>query len=169
MILKELRKKVIEEITHCYLLKDSEIYELEIKMCTDGKVVTKISKERQESFVICFNNPNDKRVFQPHYANPFIDVMGIDENGKLILTDFRKGGFDIPSAYMTIQGDFFLTREDAEKAIKPKKSIKQDNPKTLIIRKIDKIKDYAKNCLYSEDIDFFDKITDEILELIKSI
>ena len=160
MDLKELRKKVLNDVTHCYLIKESKIYELEIKN------VSNIYETEPYSFTIGFKNPHDKNVFRPYYAIPFIDVMGIDNNGKLILTDYTKGGFDVPNAVMTIQGDFFLTKEDAEKAVNPTKQV---DAKTLIIEKINKIKDYANNCLYSEDIDYIDGITDEILELVKSI
>ena len=38
--------------------------------------------------------------------------MGIDENGKLILTDFKKGGFDVPGAWITIHGDIYLTKSN---------------------------------------------------------
>jgi len=169
MDLKELRKKVLNDVTHCYLMKGSKIYELDIRVFKKEKDVSDIYETEPYSFTIGFENPNNKKIFKPDYAIPFIDVMGIDDNGKLILTDYTKGGFDVPNAPMTIQGDFFLTREDAEKAINPIKPTKQVDTKALIIDKINNIKDYANNCLYSEDIDYFDEITDEILELIKSI
>lgn len=115
MNLEELRQHVLDNVEHCYLVKNSKVYKLNILICKDGnKDVSDIFEEKPRSFTIAFKNPSSKAIFKPSYALPFIDVMGIDENGKLILTDYRRGGFDVPSAFMTIHGDIYLTEKQAK-------------------------------------------------------
>jgi hypothetical protein len=114
MNLEELRKRILSDVTHCYLVSGSKIYKLEIRMLKGGKDVSEIYKTEPYSFTVGFKNPNIKKIFKPYYAIPFIDVMGMDDNGKLILTDYTQGGYDLPNRPMTIHGDFFLTRENAE-------------------------------------------------------
>jgi hypothetical protein len=115
MNLNELRKKVIETIDSCYMLEDGKIYEFKIHVNLKGeKNVSAIYDEEPKSFTIGFEYPNHKKVWKPDYAKPFIDVMGIENNGKLILTDFNQGGWDVPNRWFTIHGDFFLAKENAE-------------------------------------------------------
>ena len=115
MNLEDLRKKVIETIDSCYMVEGCEIYEFKIYVNVKGeKCVSAFYDEEPMSFTIGFEYPNQKRVWKPDYAKPFIDVMGIDENGRLLLTDFSRGGYDLPNRWFTIKGDFFLSREDAE-------------------------------------------------------
>ena len=115
MILEELRNHVANNITHCYLVKKSEIYKLEIGTIQGKKDVSSIYTSEPCSFTIGFKNPNNKGIWKPSYSIPFIDVMGINDNGKLILTDYKKGGYDLPNTSMTLHGDIFLTKEDAKK------------------------------------------------------
>ena len=115
MNLEELRQHVLDNVEHCYLVKNSKIYKLNIRICKDGKKdVSDFCEVEPRSFTVGFENPNKKVVFKPYNARPFIDVMGIDENGKLILTDFEKEGFDVPNAWMTIHGDIYLTEKQAK-------------------------------------------------------
>jgi hypothetical protein len=48
---------------------------------------------------------------------PFIDIMGIDDNEKLILTDYNQAGYDVPNAWFTIRGDFLLSEHSAKEFI----------------------------------------------------
>ena len=115
MNLEKLRQHVLDNVEHCYLVKNSKVYELNILICKDGnKDVSSIYEEKPRSFTIAFKNPSNKVIFKPFYAIPFIDVMGIDKNGKLILTDYQKGGFDVPGVSMTIHGDIYLTEKQAK-------------------------------------------------------
>jgi hypothetical protein len=116
MNLEELRQHVLDNVEHCYLAKNSKVYELNILICKDGnKDVSDIYTSEPCSFTIGFKNPNNKGIWKPSYSIPFIDVMGIDDNGKLILTDYKKGGYDLPNTSMTLHGDIFLTKEDTKK------------------------------------------------------
>lgn len=115
MTLEELRNHVANNITHCYLVKKSEIYKLKIGTIQGKKDVSSIYASEPCSFTIGFENPNNKSIWKPSYSIPFIDVMGINDNGKLILTDYKKGGYDLPNTSMTLHGDIFLTKEDAKK------------------------------------------------------
>ena len=108
MTLEELRNHVANNITHCYLVKKSEIYKLEIGTIQGKKDVSSIYTSEPCSFTIGFKNPNNKGIWKPSYSIPFIDVMGINDNGKLILTDYKKGGYDLLNTSMTLHGDIFV-------------------------------------------------------------
>jgi hypothetical protein len=41
-------------------------------------------------------------------------AQGIDENGKLILTDFEQGAWDVLGRFMTVHGDIFISKETAK-------------------------------------------------------
>ena len=75
MTLEELRNHVANNITHCYLVKKSEIYKLEIGTIQGKKDVSSIYTSEPCSFTIGFKNPNNKGIWKPSYSIPFIDVM----------------------------------------------------------------------------------------------
>ena len=118
MNLEELRQHVLDNVKHCYLVKNSKVYKLNILICKDRnkdvKDVSDIYEEKPRSFTIGFKNPNNKGIWKPYYSIPFIDVMGINDNGKLILTDYKKGGYDLPNTSMTLHGDIYLTEKQAK-------------------------------------------------------
>lgn len=95
----------------------------------------------------------------------YTDFIGIDENGKLIKGGV-KGGFHLGgyTPYLTV-GEFYIDKESAEKAL----GNKEINHKALLIKIIKEIKEYAHNCLYSDDINYFDEKTEEMFELVDKI
>lgn len=96
----------------------------------------------------------------------YTDFIGIDENGKLIKGSI-KGGYYIGGyrPYLTSNSEFYIDKESADKALGNKKI----DHRALLIKTIKGIKEYAHNCLHSEDIDYFDEKTEEILELVEKI
>lgn len=109
--LKQLRETIVNGTNKLFKVEKGSIETYII----DGKV-TEITKDHLPSFTVGFKKP--KKHWKPNYAKPFIDIMGFDEkNRKLILTDYEQGGYDLPGAWFTTHGDFFLTKEDAERFI----------------------------------------------------
>ena len=118
MELKELREKIASRsISSCFMVKRGNIYEFKIAFIKGEKSISGIYAEEPQSFSVGLENPHNKEIWKPDYAMPFIDIMGIDDNEKLILTDYKQAGFDVPNAWFTIKGDFFLSRGGAEKFI----------------------------------------------------
>ena len=121
MELKELRKKIASKsISSCFMVKRGNIHEFKIAFIKGEKDVSRIqtSPDGEKGFFVGFENPGDKAIWKPDYAQPVIVVTGIDEkNEKLSLAKFSKGGFDVPNAWFTIKGDFFLSRHSAEEFI----------------------------------------------------
>lgn len=121
MELKELRKKIASKsISSCFMVKRGNIHEFKIAFIKGEKDVSRIqtSPDGEKGFFVGFENPGDKAIWKPDYAQPVIVVTGIDEkNEKLSLARFSKGGFDVPNAWFTIKGDFFLSRHNAEEFI----------------------------------------------------
>jgi hypothetical protein len=154
--LEKLWKKV-NELGVIYEIKDGKVVERKLGDSDGDKVSKKIWQEKKLDggcwrFCVFHSGKLLER---------YTDFIGIDENGKLI-NGGLKGGFYL-GGYRPYLGEFYIYKESAEKAVK---SIK---PKELIIEKVNRIKEYANDCLCSEDIEFFDNITEEIMELIKSI
>ena len=117
MDLKKLNETVLEKIGSCFMVKDNQIHEFKIAIFKGEKDDTKIQTDRdgEKAFFVGFDNPNEKKVWKPDYAQPVIVVIGIDDgNGKLSLSEYSKGGFDVPGAWFTIKGDFFLTMDSAK-------------------------------------------------------
>ena len=121
MELTELRKKIASKsISSCFMVKCGNIYEFKIAFIEGKKDVSPIqtSPDGEKGFFVGFKNPGDKTIWYPDYAQPVIVVTGINENdGKLSLAKFSKAGYDVPNAWFTIKGDFFLTKCSAEKFI----------------------------------------------------
>lgn len=121
MELKDLRKKITSKsISSCFMVERDNIYEFKIAFIEGKKDVSLIrtSPDWEKAFFVGFENPGDKTIWHPDYAQPVIVVTGINEkNGKLSLAKFSKGGYDVPNAWFTIKGDFFLTRNSAEEFI----------------------------------------------------
>ena len=117
MELKDLREKIFKDVDSCFMVKDNEVYEFKVLKNEGKKSISDIYTEEPHSFTIGLENPHNKEIWKPGYAMPFIDVMGIDDNGKLILTDYSQAGFDVPNAWFTIKGDFFLSEHSAKKFI----------------------------------------------------
>ena len=121
MELKDLRKKIASKsINSCFMVKRGNIYEFKIAFIEGKKDVSPIqtSPDGEKGFFVGFKNPGDKTIWYPDYAQPVIVVTGISENdGKLSLAKFSKAGYDVPNAWFTIKGDFFLTKCSAEKFI----------------------------------------------------
>lgn len=117
MELKDLREKIFKDVDSCFMVKDNEVYEFKIALIKGEKSISGIYTEEPHSFSVGLENPRNKKVWKPDYAMPFIDIMGIDDNGKLVLTDYKQAGYDVPNAWFTIKGDFFLTKNNAEKFI----------------------------------------------------
>ena len=121
MELKDLRKKIASKsISSCFMVERGNIYEFKIAFIEGKKDVSPIqtSPDGEKGFFVGFENPGDKTIWQPDYAQPVIVVTGINEkNGKLSLAKFSKGGYDVPNAWFTIKGDFFLTKNSAEEFI----------------------------------------------------
>ena len=121
MELKELRKKIeSKSINSCFMVERDNIYEFKIAFIKGKKDVSSIrtSPDGEKAFFVGFENPDDKTIWHPDYAQPVIVVTGInDKNGKLSLAKFSKGGYDLPGAWFTIKGDFFLSRHSAEEFI----------------------------------------------------
>ena len=116
MKLEDIRKKVLEEVTSCYLVENGEIYKFKVMLYENNKDVSKIQTNRDEkAFFLGFENPHNEKIWKPDYAQPVIVVTGIEGNGRLSLSDFSKGGFDVPNAWFTIKGDFFLDEESAKR------------------------------------------------------
>ena len=97
----------------------------------------------------------------------YTDFIGLDETGRLIKGGL-KGGFYLGGyrAYGGKESEFYISKEYAEKSIA--KSQKADY-KELLVKAIKEIKKYAHNCLCSEDIDYFDEKTDEMLEFASKL
>ena len=121
MELKDLRKKIASKsISSCFMVERGNIYEFKIAFIEGKKDVSPIqtSPDGEKGFFVGFENPGDETIWQPYYAQPVIVVTGINEkNGKLSLAKFSKGGYDVPNAWFTIKGDFFLTKNSAEEFI----------------------------------------------------
>ena len=121
MELKELRKKIVSKSTSsCFRVNRGNIYEFKIAFIEGKKDVSPIqtSPDGEKGFFVGFENPGDKTIWLPDYAQPVIVVTGINENnGKLSLAKFSKAGYDVPDAWFTIKGDFFLTKNGAEEFI----------------------------------------------------
>ena len=116
MKLEDIRKKVLEEVTSCYLVKNGEIYKFKVMLYENNKDVSEIQTNRDEkAFFLGFENPQNKKIWKPDYAQPVIVVTSIEGNGRLSLSNFSKGGFDVPNAWFTIKGDFFLDEESAKR------------------------------------------------------
>jgi len=118
MKLKDLREKIASKsISSCFMVERGNIYEFKIAFIKGKKDVSPIqtSPDGEEGFFVGFENPGDETIWHPNYAQPVIVVTGINEkNGKLSLAKFSKGGYDIPNAWFTIKGDFFLSEHSAE-------------------------------------------------------
>lgn len=117
MELKDLREKIFEDVDSCFMVKDNEVYEFKVLKNEGKKSVSGIYTEEPHSFSVGFENPHNKKVWKPDYAMPFIDIMAIDDNGKLVLTDYKQAGYDVPNAWFTIRGDFFLSEHSAKEFI----------------------------------------------------
>ena len=121
MELKELRKKIVSKsISSCFMVKRGNIYEFKIAFIEGKKDVSPIqtSPDGEKGFFVGFENPGDATIWHPNYAQPVIVVTGINEkNGKLSLATFSKGGYDVPGAWFTIKGDFFLSEDSAKEFI----------------------------------------------------
>ena len=118
MELKDLREKIASKsISSCFMVERGNIYEFKIAFIKGKKDVSPIqtSPDGEKGFFVGFENPGDETIWHPNYAQPVIVVTGINEkNGKLSLAKFSKGGYDVPNAWFTIKGDFFLTKNSAE-------------------------------------------------------
>jgi len=121
MELTELRKKIASKsISSCFMVERGNIYEFKIAFIEGKKDVSPIqtSPDGEKGFFVGFKNPGDKTIWYPDYAQPVIVVTGINENdGKLSLAKFSKAGYDVPNAWFTIKGDFFLSEHNAKKFI----------------------------------------------------
>jgi len=121
MELKDLRKKIASKsISSCFIVERGNIYEFKIAFIEGKKDVSPIqtSPDGEIAFFVGFENPGDATIWQPNYAQPVIVVTGINEkNGKLSLAKFSKGGYDVPNAWFTIKGDFFLSEHSAKEFI----------------------------------------------------
>jgi hypothetical protein len=117
MELKDLREKIFKDVDSCFMVKDNEVHEFKIALIKGEKSISGIYAEEPHSFSVGLENPHNKKIWKPDYAMPFIDIMGIDDNGELALTDYKQAGYDVPNAWFTIKGDFFLTKCSAEKFI----------------------------------------------------
>ena len=121
MKLEDLREKIASKsISSCFMVKRGNIYEFKIAFIKGKKDVSPIqtSPDGEKGFFVGFENPGDAAIWHPNYAQPVIVVTGINEkNGKLSLATFSKGGYDVPGAWLTIKGDFFLTKNSAENFI----------------------------------------------------
>ena len=117
MELKDLREKIFKDVDSCFMAKDNEVYEFKIALIKGEKSISGVYTEEPNSFSVGLENPHNKKIWKPDYAMPFIDIMGIDDNGKLVLTDYKQAGYDVPNAWFTIKGDFFLSRHSAEEFI----------------------------------------------------
>ena len=119
MELKDLREKIASNIINsCFMVERGNVYEFKIALIKGKKDVSPIqtSPDGEIAFFVGFENPGDARIWYPNYAQPVIVVTGINEkNGKLSLAKFSKGGYDVPNAWFTIKGNFFLTKNNAEK------------------------------------------------------
>lgn len=121
MKLKELREKIASKsISSCFMVKRGNIYEFKIAFIKGEKDVSPIqtSPDGEKGVFVGFENLGDKTIWKPDYAQPVIVVTGINENnGKLSLATFSKGGYDLPGAWFTIKGDFFLSEDSAKEFI----------------------------------------------------
>jgi hypothetical protein len=121
MELKELREKIASKsISSCFMVEHGNIYEFKIAFIEGKKDVSPIqtSPDGEKGFFVGFENPGDATIWHPNYAQPVIVVTGINEkNGKLSLATFSKGGYDVPNAWFTIRGDFFLSEHSAKEFI----------------------------------------------------
>ena len=118
MELKELRKKIASKsISSCFMVERGKIYEFKIAIIKGKKSISSIYTEEPHSFSVGLENPHNKEIWKADYAMPFIDIMGIDDNGKLVLTDYKQAGYDVPNAWFTIRGDFFLSEHSAKEFI----------------------------------------------------
>ena len=121
MELKDLRKKIASKsINSCFMVERGNIYEFKIAFIEGKKDVSPIqtSPDGEKAFFVGFENPGDKTIWYPDYAQPVIVVTDINENdGKLSLAKFSKAGYDVPGAWFTIKGDFFLSEHSAKEFI----------------------------------------------------
>ena len=121
MELKELREKIASKsISSCFMVERGNIYKFKIAFIEGKKDVSPIqtSPDGEKGFFVGFENPGDATIWHPNYAQPVIVVTGINEkNGKLSLATFSKGGYDVPNAWFTIKGDFFLSEHSAKEFI----------------------------------------------------
>ena len=116
MNLEDIRKKVLDEVNSCFYVKNGKVHEFKVMFIEGKKDVSKIQKNGSEkAFFLGFENPQCKALWKPDYAQPVIVVTGMDGNGKLTLSNFSRGGYDVPNAWFTIKGDFFLSQEEAER------------------------------------------------------
>ena len=118
MELDYLRNDFLTNVESCYMVKNGKPYKLTITNLKNGeKDVSRIQdtpgENSEKAFIVGFNNPHNKTLFKPHYAQPVIIVTGTNSDGKLILSSFSKGGYDVPGNWMSIEGDFFISRERA--------------------------------------------------------
>jgi hypothetical protein len=102
------------------MVERGNVYEFKIALIKGKKDVSPIqtSPDGEIAFFVGLENPGDARIWYPNYARPVIVVTGINEkNGKLSLATFSKGGYDVPGAWFTIKGDFFLSEHSAKEFI----------------------------------------------------
>ena len=175
MELKDLREKVISTIESCYMVEKGSVYELKVTVYKQGekseKDVSEIqTNEGEDAFFLGFDNPGNKEIWKPDYAQPVIVVIGIEDNGKLKLSNFSKGGFDVPNAWFTTKGDFFLSKEEADSFISGSKPEKQpEKTKNDIIKSLKEIIKFAHNFVDSEAADEFDERITAVIEDIKKM
>ena len=116
MSLEDIRKKVLDTIDSCYMVEKGKVYEFKVMLIKGKKDVSDIQVDKIErAFFLGFENPHCKKIWKPDYAQPVIVVTGIEANGRLTLSDYSKGGYDVPNQWFTIKGDFFLSQEEAER------------------------------------------------------
>jgi len=174
MELEVLRQKFIDEISSCFMAEKGNIYEFKIFMVNSSeKDISEIKenpKNKEMAFFVGLENPNDKKIWYPCYAQPVIVVNGIENNGKLILADFKKGGYDVPDAWFTIEGNFFLTKEDAELYLSTLTQ-KAEIPKTKedVIKDLREIIVFAHNFVDSEAADLFEEKIEDVISSIESM
>ena len=147
--------KKVNELGVVFEAKDGKVIERKLGD-DDGDKVSKEVWKQDNTWKFC--------VF---YAGKLLchytDIIGIDENGKFI--NGKMGGFYL-GGYRPYGGDIYIDKQSAENAVKAAGPI---DPKQLIIEKVEEIKRFGHNCLDSESSDYLDSISDEILEILKSI
>ena len=175
MELKDLRKKFVDEISSCFMVEKGNIYEFNIFMAKnsnekDISEIQKNPKNKEKSIFVGLENPNNKKIWKPCYAQPVIVINGIENNGKLILSDFKKGGYDVPNAWFTIEGNFFLTKEDAELYLN-ELAQKAETSKTKedVIKDLREIIVFAHNFVDSEAADLFEEKIEDVISSIESM
>ena len=171
MELKDLRKKIVGEISSCFMVENGKIYELKIRSNhNDEKDVSDFYKAEPCSFTVGFENPNNKEIWKPDYAIPFIDIIGIESNGKLILSDYKQAGYDLPNRPYTIHGNFFLDRESAELYLSALiQKVEKSKTKKDVIKDLKEIIEFAHNFVDSEAADLFEEKIENVISSIKKM